>query len=476
MLRVLFIILAVVSMALAFVLKISWLYLVSALMLIAAAIILTLDTRKRLSRSAVAGSRAASVPQAAPPRDELKALGIMEIRPVAAGSSRTATGAQVGLALEGNTPVADQKKLADTTGSTLLATKTQDSGNPHKPMTEAPGEPKESGIGSPTAMDASSFQTGSSRLGVVRKRVRTPKIMVEGVADHLRGDVILSTLRALRSAVDATSVTLLKQERDPVGYTVEAIISQNSFARSGGRFGVAELFLNAGGAQEPVVLRCNGSEGFNARRLGYYHEPIAIHKVAFVPLNRGGAAYLLVADSMSDHAFGDADALRMLREFGRLVGVLISDPDTDVGAAEESSLRPRREIIAEEMSAARGASRPLALALVYLNRANALVENDRPSAESALESRLHAESGGGRVERFGELTYGILKTDTADHVADWASGLQARFNLETDQLRGGISIGIAMLADRHRGADSLRADATTALRESYETGECIILE
>ncbi len=39
-----------------------------------------------------------------------------------------------------------------------------------------------------------------------------------------------------------------------------------------------------------------------------------------------------------------------------------------------------------------------------------------------------------------------------------------------------MSVGIAMLDDRHDGPDELRSDATAALRESFETGECIILE
>ena len=47
---------------------------------------------------------------------------------------------------------------------------------------------------------------------------------------------------------------------------------------------------------------------------------------------------------------------------------------------------------------------------------------------------------------------------------------------ESGWLEGGVSIGIAVLQDRHEGPNDLRADATEALREAYQTGACTILE
>ena len=463
MIRVLFIILAVVSMVLAFVLSISWLYLVSAGMLIAAAAILTLDTRKRIRRTAVAGSRPPVTPE---PKDDLKSFGIMEIKPV----QKTR---------ESETPSiapAPERPASDSALETASLFSEPDSEAGHSPSEPAQNTRDIEG----TTVTHESTTVGQPRphlsgVGVVRKRARTPKIMVEGVTEALRGDVVLSILRGLRSAVSATTVTLLRQEKAPLGYSVEAMVSQNSFARSGGRFTVAQALVTGGATLQPIIARCNGPKGFNARRLGYYHEPIAINKVAFIRLTTGENGYLLVCDSMSPDAFEDEDSERMMRDFSRLVQSLVGGAtDSEPAQSKAGALRPRREIIAEEMTAARGATEPLALALVYLD--SDLGDTERTAAEGVLAERLATSSLESRVERFGELTYGVMHRKTADDAAKWASGLLQRFRDDPSGLSGGLSVGVAIMSDRHKGADSLRADATSALKESYETGECIILE
>lgn len=466
MIRVLFIILAVVSMVLAFVLSISWLYLVSAGMLITAAAILTLDTRKRLRRTAVAGSKPAVVEK---PRDDLQSLGIMEIRPVdksRKASAETSTS---------NASV-DRSSADSLSQETFDSASTEDgSGQTARPEETGPGlgEPKPKTAGTDII---SHNRPRVSGVGVVRKRARTAKIMVEGVSDELRGEVLLSVLRGLRSAVAATTVTLLKEEVSPIGYSVQAMVSQNSFARSGGRFSVGQA-LHAGGALlTPAIVRCNGTGGFNARRLGYYHEPIAINKLAFVPLSKGSGAYLLVCDSMSPDAFEDGETTGLLKEFARLVQALVKGTEAQDLDSPEVAIRPRREIIAEEILSARKIFSPLALAIVHLDGGEDLDDIERVAAEGVMAHRLSESSGEARVERFGELTYGVLQQTTADAAARWASSLLQQFRDDQGTLNGGLSVGVAMLSDRHQGADALRADATAALRESYETGECIILE
>ncbi|NNE70316.1 MAG: hypothetical protein HKN29_08120 [Rhodothermales bacterium] len=470
MIRVLFIILAVVSMALAFVLSISWLYLVSAGMLVTAAVILTLDTKKRLRRSAVAGSKPVVVEQA---EEDLKSFGIMEIRPKSkSGMSTMDAGTETPVAEQSTSPAADKSDASAAPPRTPATAKAKaDTGG---------GAPAPAGR---TRTESLSRSTGSSRdrarisgVGVVRKRARTAKIMVEGVSDELRGEVMLSVLRGLRSAVAATTVTLLKQESGPLGYTVEAMVSQNSFARSGGRFTVAEPFLSGGAPLTPSIIRCHGTNGFNARRLGYYHEPIAINKLALVPLNTASGLYLLACDSMSPEAFEDGDTAGLLSEFARLVQTLVQGAPVAEPEEAEVVIRPRREIIAEEIVSARQAESPLALALVHLNGADDLDDIERVAAEGVMAHRLSESAAEARVERFGELTYGVLQKTTADDAARWASSLLQHFRDKPGSLSGGLSVGVAMLSDRHQGADALRADATAALRESYETGECIILE
>lgn len=464
MIRVLFIILAVVSMVLAFVLSISWLYLFSAAMLITAAAILTLDTRKRLRRSAVAGSKPAEVEM---PRDDLQSLGIMEIRPVE--KSRKAS-AETGSS-DRESPAGSASGEAADSASTL---------DGPGPAVSGPEETRPA-LEEPSLKAAASETVAHNRprvsgVGVVRKRARTAKIMVEGVSDELRGEVLLSVLRGLRSAVAATTVTLLREEVSPMGYSVQAMVSQNAFARSGGRFSVAQP-LQAGGAPlVPAIVRCNGTGGFNARRLGYYHEPIAINKLAFVPLSTGPGAHLLVCDSMSPDAFEDGETTGLLTEFARLLQTLVNGAEAEDQDSPEVAIRPRREIIAEEIVSARKLSSPLALAIVHLDGGEDLDDVERVAAEGVMAHRLTESSAEARVERFGELTYGVLQQTTADAAARWASSLLQQFREDKGTLNGGLSVGVAMLSDRHQGADALRADATAALRESYETGECIILE
>lgn len=489
MIRVLFIVLAVISMGLAFILDIPWLYLVAAGMLVAAAVILTLDTRERMRRDEVAGSRPKPPSPPVAPADELKSLGIMEIRPAAPRGSRRET------ALADGAREADMSESRPTQKITREPAAEESASSGRSAHSESgrdtvrtaqaeldlpPPPPRQAADAPPPGMVRTE---GGGELfrnpipaGTVRKRPRTARIMVEGVSSQLREEVILSTLRAFRAAVDATTVAILREEASPLGYTVEAIVSRNAFARSGGRFAASEPLVTSGRTLIPVTRRCNGSGGFDARRLGYYHEPIAIHEVAFVPMRRQDETYLLVADTMLDDALGEPEALRMLSEFSRLLQALLEEAAPSHDGPEGESLRPRREIIAEEMSAARKAERPLALALVHLNKADTLQEDERSEAELALESRLRSSASGGRVERFGELTYGILSQDDVEKVARWASALHSGKFAEGGPLTGGISIGVAMLGDRHDGPDELRADATAALRESYETGECVILE
>ncbi len=61
-------------------------------------------------------------------------------------------------------------------------------------------------------------------------------------------------------------------------------------------------------------------------------------------------------------------------------------------------------------------------------------------------------------------------------VEAWALRLQEDLGAGDDVLAGGVSIGIALLKERHTGPDEFRADATEALREAFETGACTIIE
>lgn len=147
--------------------------------------------------------------------------------------------------------------------------------------------------------------------------------------------------------------------------------------------------------------------------------------------------------------------------------------------ADEQKPRPRREIIAEEMEQADRDATDLALVLVHLNRSESIAragEDAVASAEEALRDRLRRAAPKQRVERFGELTYGVFFRGGLSRVEPWAINVQNQMHAATGELEGGASIGVAIRGRRHDTPESLRADATQALHEAYKTGTCTIIE
>ncbi len=80
------------------------------------------------------------------------------------------------------------------------------------------------------------------------------------------------------------------------------------------------------------------------------------------------------------------------------------------------------------------------------------------------------------MEHFGELVYGVFYAGEAAEVEPWVMSIQEQLLEESGPLAGGVSIGIAVLKDRHDDAEAFRADANAALREAFETGACTIVE
>jgi hypothetical protein len=240
--------------------------------------------------------------------------------------------------------------------------------------------------------------------------------------------------------------------------------------------------------------------------------------VALAPVARPESSdtVFLLADATAEVDLGASQARSLLEHFADTIGLLLDaeDPkgergdaladdgdggegevseaptdgapapetDTDTEPApdaetEEDAPRPRREIIAEEMQAADAAGEDLALVLVHLNRAESIARRGDEavtSAERHLRSRLEDSAPGQRVERFGELTYGIFVRSGVDKVEGWAAHLQDTMAQEAGELEGGVSVGVAVRDDRH-DPEGLRTDATDALLEAYETGTCTII-
>src|SRR5690606_37048277 len=302
----------------------------------------------------------------------------------------------------------------------------------------------------------------------------------ERVPDHYR-EVIAPFLQSFRAAIQAHTVCLLKQPVDSLHHHIEAIVSLNGYARSGGDFATRVPLLQTRDSHMATEVRRVSDDDFPATSVGYYREAINVKEIAVTPVPGEAAAgqYLLLADSMKEHAFDDERTLSLTQHFARLLGAVMDG--TSGGAVLDSYdyVRPRREIINEEIQRARMAKRPLVLALVHLNRAESVADEGARAvqdAERELAAHLRRTARNARVERFGELTFGVFFNAAASTVEKWASRLQLELESSVGLLEGGVSIGIAVLQDRHEDADSFRRDATEALREAYETGTAIIVE
>lgn len=441
MIRVLASILAIVAVLLGVILRQPLFFIAAAvLVLIAvAAFVLVLRRRNRAAQEVVGLSDE---------REDLKSLGILEIRP------------------REKTPRSEAEE-AEAPGEAASPPGVVSDGAPApEPVLSPPAETETTAHNDPEDTMA---ERESSQLRVRQKDPAT-FVAVESAAADQREDVLVPVLHALRAALGAHTVCLLRREVPALRYHIEVIVSQNSFARSHGRFVTRVPFYPERG--DGVVLRQVEAEDLPAACLGYYREPIAIRQVAVLPVD--GASYLLLADAREEGGLDGERPRTLLLRFARLLETLL-----DAGEpADEAPVRPRREIIAEEMDQARKGQHPLALALVYYSGADGLVDTDPGAvaeAEETLRECLTEVAPGVRIERFGELTFGLFYRGEDPAFDAWAVRVQKALDTHP-RLDGGIRMGVALMQDRHTGPDAFKEEVTAALLEAYESGQCVIIE
>jgi hypothetical protein len=300
-----------------------------------------------------------------------------------------------------------------------------------------------------------------------------------------------------------------------LSYRIEALASRRPSARKTGSFETQTPLLTATMSRESATYRSLAEAEVAVEDLGYYDDSPSVDHLTVAPVAQPDASTtFLVADAPADIDLGSSRARTVLSHFADTVALLLdadrldrspevseaepSPGDADVvedadllsqktnGTAEadpepdddpvENPPRPRRELIAEEMGAAQSASEPLALVLVHLNRAESIArqgEEAVASAERLFEARLEQKAPNRRVERFGELTYGIFFWASPDTIEPWIADFEAAMAQEEGQLEGGASVGVAVWTDET--PEALRTAATEALREAYETGTCTIV-
>lgn len=342
-----------------------------------------------------------------------------------------------------------------------------------------------------------------------------PTQETDETTDPGESPVLTPLLEAAREALDAETVCLLVQEDVALTYRIEALASNHPSVRQTGSFDTQTPLLTATMSRESVTRRSLAESEVAVEDLGYYDTPPAVDHLALAPIAQPDASSttFLLADAASEVDLGASRARTVLSQFADTVGLLLdaerapdppdpepsapssddandpenptlfsqhsngtAEPPSDMDEDADDSPRPRRELIAEEMADAQSASEPLALALIHLNRAESIARQGADavaSAERLFQARLEQNAPNQRVERFGELTYGIFFRAGPDTIEPWIADFEAAMAKEEGQLEGGASVGVAVWTDED--PEGLRTAATEALRKAYETGTCTIV-
>lgn len=447
--RALLIILAILSAVFAAVLEVSLLYVVALALLLAAGGLWLLGMKGKFDVG-----KPDSVGYSPVAEEDLNSLGILEIRPKAANGSAPVAAREQAQASDSSASVNESPVASAHTEPISDERHRNISSMPHQPV---PPVRKKAGT---SRLDA--FVESSHRSSSVFQMI--------SVAEDRAPDVLGPCLESLASAINANTVALIRQTVE--GWTLLAIVSQNAYARGASILPVTSEMPFSATGKGKVVVEDVSSADWDVTDLKYYRGEIAIREVARVDVQTSSddERVTLVADSVRRGVLDSGQSKRLLQQYARLLGTLL---DAEVG----TPLKPRREIIAEEIQDARADGRPLALALVLLNRADEISDRETmEEVEATLIGHLAATSDVIRVERFGDLMAGVFHRSDVAEVEAWAARVQADLAGLAGPLEGGVSVGVAMMTDRHSRPEMLRADAAAALEEAFESGACTILE
>lgn len=457
MIRVMLVGLAAIAAVLGFLMDNVWLLGIGgALFAVAILTLIGLAVKRNRRRAEAERHRAAEL---ASRDDELRALGISDIRPKGQGAPRPET----------HEPVEEDGwnlAVADDFEAEL------DDDEPTDDFAEPVAEGYE-------GLDDEEFEEGAvtETPGPARTGRRVEPVPAQSAPDDSAfwrvhsPTAINSYLRALWAATEVQTVALFSTDAQRKTYTLEAALSHSPAVRHEGRFAAADHLASHVSLDRPLtVLEENDPL---IRALPHYGRAVHVGGAAVLPVrDHEGAPVFLVADLPPDQTAFTERQRTLLLGYARLLGTMLQQPEDD--EANQRTVPTRRSIIADEMARARAASRPLALALVYRADAEAIAE-DGPDAVAAAERelRLHLEDHPheGRIERFGEQMYGVFLHDDAPALEAWADDVRDR----ADAKGLPLAIGIARLSDRHGDADALRADAANALQEAFAAQEPVVI-
>lgn len=499
MLRFLFLVLAVVAAGLAYVMGNMTALYAAALGLAVIALALFVSQareRARARKMPYSSPRTKAATPLAPSDPTLESLGIGEVRP----REPKRTTAPV------PKPTAPPPAAAPPSQEAELPASAETNANPEEDQwgelddAEAfaevsefapPPPPPPPDLGLPSFASDSLMPSGTPR-SIASKRSATSEIESRTIP----GTVAEPLMQSVLSALGAHTAVLLRR----IGaeqFAVDAIHSISGEARGRGCTFTPGVALAPRVPRPGVSVRDVSDDAFPRAALGYYRTPPSVRQLAYVPVSAGTRDYLLLVDSVAADAFSDGYAKNLLAQFAAVLSRLAQDDaDDEIGdtgappdapraeppdstAATAPGVRPRREIIAEEMEAARATGSPLALVLLSPNASDAVAESGPATADAILDSlrdRLRHLSPEFRVERFGELMLGVFYPGDAEAVAEWAQRVQDDVTDQIGPLREGVIIGAAVMQPGDTDPQALRDDATQALTDAYATGEALIYE
>ena len=416
-------------------------------------------------------NRQPALPRTVPANDDLRQLGLSEVRPAQPGSRSVST------------PAPEEVRVPD---PAPLPDRLRDYGAPH-----VPGEPEDA---LQALLRAVRVALGAEAVALLERRRR--RFVVEAVSGQRRGLVrqrrvdlsddlvgagpVVLNGRAL-SAVDlgggGSALVLTLRAEEPEALLIVATEEPVTEESAGQAVALSEaVVMLRYGEAEPVALEVRGervpqeelvaevaTEGSAAQASP---EPTSEPVLDAVPDSPTDAP-----DDEPETALADLDGAFDDPADSIALGETVSAPrpvrrSSEPVEEEPAAPRSRTEIVGEEMEAARAAGEPLTLALVYRADAEEVAAHSEAAvadSEAALVNVLRQLSGGARVERFGELTFGVFLRRGATEAIAWSERVQS-------EIAWPLLIGAAQLNDRHASPAELRADATEALHLAYADG------
>ncbi len=375
----------------------------------------------------------------------------------------------------------------------------QEEGVPEGPPPPVPGSaPSAPKTLSPEAEPPTLQQLTKS---VARVRSETPRDPDSVTPEQAAFAAHAHLVKSLLFSSGAQTVCVLRHEGGR--YTVVHVASRNVFAH-GPASKRSFLDRTALGPDETgEIARYRIGSQLTRSALQYYKEELDIREVVSTRFQLGGVDHLLLADTVDEGALDGALIERLLlstahameiasgdaNEFAPLpphaapplgaasdTATTISEPSPDDALtaddlrapvpSDDAPLKPRREIIAEELEV----DGPFALVMLHLAEEEGVAAEPSPERDARFEASVREIASGHRVEVFGELQYGAFVRDSPDAIEAWVGAAHQALNAPEGTR---VIVGGAL-----RGAESspelLREDATAALEASYREGEPIL--